>query len=93
MQNPIPKDEPVLIGPFTFGLALVWVVVIAVSFFWNLEKLEEMTVELARTQARTHIEKDFLYRKWNTAHGGVYVRATRSTAPNIYLTVPERDIT
>jgi len=49
--------------------------------------------ESALIAARSLIEKDITYRKWNAMHGGVYVPITEKTPSNPYLTqVPERDI-
>ncbi|MFZ5923596.1 MAG: PAS domain S-box protein [Chloroflexota bacterium] len=50
-------------------------------------------LEIARNEARAGIEKDLLYRRWNTSHGGVYVPVTETPQPNPYLIVPEREIT
>ncbi len=48
--------------------------------------------ENALIAARTLIEKDITYRRWNALHGGVYAPVTETTPPNPYLNVPERDI-
>jgi PAS domain S-box-containing protein/putative nucleotidyltransferase with HDIG domain len=59
----------------------------------NLNLENEHILEIARNEARSNIEKDLLYRRWNTSHGGVYVPVTEKTQPNPYLAVPEREIT
>lgn len=48
----------------------------------------------ALAEAQASHNKDLLYRRWATIHGGVYVSVTDETPPNPYLTyVSERDIT
>jgi signal transduction histidine kinase len=45
-------------------------------------------------EAKVAFEKDLAYRRWNTMHGGVYVKQTDATPPNPYLKgTPERDVT
>lgn len=49
---------------------------------------------MALTTARINFDKDLLYRRWATIHGGVYVPVTPETPPNRHLeNVPERDLT
>jgi signal transduction histidine kinase len=56
--------------------------------------VRQNTLEAARIQAQVAFEKDVIYRRWNTGHGGVYVPVTKEVQPNLYLSdIPERDIT
>jgi diguanylate cyclase (GGDEF)-like protein len=49
---------------------------------------------MALEAARINFDKDLLYRRWASKHGGVYVPVTADTPPNPYLEhVSERDIT
>jgi signal transduction histidine kinase/ActR/RegA family two-component response regulator len=50
-------------------------------------------LDIVRTHARAAHEKDVIYRRWNTLHGGVYAPVTEETQPNPFLKVPEREIT
>jgi hypothetical protein len=51
-------------------------------------------LENGRIWARTHFEKDVLYRLWNASAGGVYLPVSDKTPPNPYLShLPERDLT
>ena len=73
-----------------------WSVVVAISLIWSISGQRREAQELARMVARTNIEKDILYRRWNTMHGGIYVLITPTTPPNPLLDptiVSERDIT
>jgi signal transduction histidine kinase len=45
------------------------------SLWWNLSLVRRGTLETARMQAGVAYEEDFVYRRWNALHGGVYVRA------------------
>ncbi len=75
-------------------LPVVWTIIISASLLWNVFHVKKNTLEAARIQARSVYEKDVIYRRWNTGHGGVYVPVTEETLPNPYLTdMPERDIT
>jgi len=48
--------------------------------------------ELFYGTARTLFERIVLTRRWNAAHGGVYVPVTKDTQPNPYLEDPLRDL-
>lgn len=74
-------------------LVLIWVAVVSVSLVLNLFQARHHALDAARTQARSEIEKDVLYRRWNTQQGGVYGALTEATPANPYLNVPEREIT
>ena len=74
-------------------LVVIWTVVIGVSLVWNVNSVNQNTLEAARIQARSGFEKDVLYRRWNAMHGGVYAPASEMTPSNLYLDVPEREIT
>ncbi len=79
--------------PYIWALACVWTIVIALSIVWNIAKMKQDTLEMARIHARDSYNKDIIYRQWNAMHGGVYVYVTEETPPNPYLSdIPERDI-
>lgn len=75
----------ILMKRYAFVLAIVWSVIVITSYVWNMTVEKQNTLEDARIQARTAIEKDILYRNWNASHGGVYVPVTEKTFPNPYL--------
>ncbi len=75
-------------------LIFTWTLILGISLFWNITLHNRTVEEQARIIARTAFEKDVLYRKWNTGHGGVYVFITPDSQPNPYLKdVPNRDLT
>jgi len=79
---------------YTNLLLVLSTTIIVVSLIWNFYKLDQEVIELARSEARTSINKDIIYRQWNASLGALYVKVTEKTPPNPYLTdLPERDIT
>ena len=65
----------------------------ALSLGWDLYTYKEGNFQVALSAARVNFEKDLLYRRWATVHGGVYASVSPETPPNPYLAqVPERDI-
>jgi signal transduction histidine kinase len=87
------------IGSYRFNLrtfiivvALIWTAIVAASWAWNIRQVHRGILQQAIIEARVAYEKDIVYRRWNTMHGGVYVRVTDTTGPNPYLKVPERDV-
>ena len=78
---------------FAWILIVCWTLLIGVSTFWNFRADRKMLHKVALAEARAVIDRDALYRRWGSSHGGVYVPATPQTPPSPYLShVPERDI-
>lgn len=75
------------------SVMLLWLAVVATSVLWDWRTVDVSVMALARTQAVSHYEKDLIYRRWVSSHGGVYVPPTDKTPPNPYLLIKERDIT
>jgi PAS domain S-box-containing protein len=71
---------------------LGWSVLVATSLIWNVYLIHDNTLLTAAAAARASINKDIIFRKWATSHGGVYVPPTKTTPPNPYLKVPHRDV-
>ena len=70
-----------------------WTLVIACSFAWFFTLHSRDIREIARAEALAAFERDLLFRRWASRHGGVYVPVSDHTPPNPYLShVPERDI-
>jgi diguanylate cyclase (GGDEF)-like protein len=80
------------ISHFLVILLLLWTGLAAASLWWNMVDLEEAILKTARIQANLILDKDLLYRRWLTSHGGVYVPVSEKTPPNHYLNVPDRDV-
>lgn len=79
---------------FLWALMLSWVAILMASLSWDWDQTDHFIMGLAQKEAESHFEKDLLFRRWVSSHGGVYVPPTTTTPPNPYLAfLPERDIT
>lgn len=80
---------------WTLLAAALWTLVAAVSLGWNIAQDKEEILNLARTEARTNLNRDMAFRQWFTALGGAYLRVGRNNIePSPFMShVPERDIT
>ena len=82
-----------LLYQYTVIVTVVWTIIIAGSFGWNVAREHDDTQQLAIMQAHVHFNKIQAIRLWATSHGGVYVVPTEKTPPNPYLGfLPDRDI-
>ncbi|MFW6333507.1 MAG: PAS domain S-box protein, partial [Thermodesulfobacteriota bacterium] len=77
-----------------FLLATVlWIGIIGGSFLLSWYRAGEAAAELALVEARSSFNKDLIYRRWATIHGGVYVPPADHTPPNPYLDhISDRDV-
>jgi len=74
-------------------VSLIWTALAGSSLLYNLRQHRKGIQEMARSEARSSINKDLAYHRWASGHGGVYVTVTEKTPPNPYLSnVRERDI-
>jgi signal transduction histidine kinase/ActR/RegA family two-component response regulator len=73
-------------------LAVAWTIAVLLSLAWAYHLEQSSVTQMARIQAETAYEKDVLYRRWNTLHGGVYAPISQFAQPNPYLKHPNRDI-
>lgn len=70
-----------------------WTTVIVGFLIWEINGQKDAIVKFALTEAIGSYNKDLVYRRWATLHGGVYVPVNNATQPNPYLTgIKERDI-
>jgi signal transduction histidine kinase len=67
---------------------------LAVSLIWNIQNEKKTTYELARVEALGNHNKDLVFRKWASMHGGVYVEVKDSIQPNPHLEfLKDRNVT
>jgi signal transduction histidine kinase len=76
----------------TLALA-AWTVAIGIVLSLSIYREKQQALEFAEVQARSALNKDLAYRRWNASYGGVYVPVTEKSQPNPYLKVPNRDVT
>jgi len=91
------KFEPTLLESnrlifYTWGMIALWTAIVGGLFLFNSESIKKEFSALARLEAIASFNKDTVYRRWATMHGGVYVPITAETPSNPYLNVPEHDI-
>lgn len=92
-DNNKTKNEKDVIFYLTF-FVLVWTALCIVITLSSIAPLRKGTIQLATLHARTAIQRDILFRRWLTGHGGVYVPVTDQTPASQYLShIKERDIT
>ena len=73
-------------------MVALWTVIVGMLFLFNFISIKKEFSSLARLEAIASFNKDTVYRRWATMHGGVYVPVTEDTPPNPYLSVQEREI-
>ncbi|MDH4231674.1 MAG: DUF3365 domain-containing protein [Nitrospirota bacterium] len=82
-----------LVKRYLWFLVMAWTIIIGASLGWELYLTDKAISDIAYFEAKTTLDKDILYRRWNSQQGGVYVVASEYTPPNPYLShIPERDI-
>lgn len=57
------------VGIFSVVLFAGWTTVIILSLLLNIWEYHNSALDIARHVARTHIEKDLLFRNWNSTLG------------------------
>ncbi|MDM8536641.1 ATP-binding protein [Desulfobacterales bacterium HSG17] len=88
------KERTVPLPRLAATVFIVWTLLMAGSFGWNIANEKTQNYELAINNAHSNFNKNLALRLWATNHGGVYVPANERTPSNPYLThVQERDIT
>jgi hypothetical protein len=59
-----------------FILAIIWFLLILVSYFRNYKTIDNDTYSLVLNEARSNFNKDVLYKKWAAIEGDVYIPAS-----------------
>ena len=75
------------------GLVVIFIMLAFASYKYGESKEIGFNEAMIRNDAKNAYEKDIMFRKWISMHGGVYVPITKKTPPNPYLKdIPNRDI-
>jgi len=77
---------------YAWAMAIGWTLTVMGLLTWAMTENRHVGLEEARVRGRMAYEKDLMYRRWASQHGGVYASISQTTQPNPYLKVPERDI-
>jgi PAS domain S-box-containing protein len=78
---------------YFFLLLMLWTGSVLGLLAWEISGSRSRSRRIAVEVAQAHFNKDWAFRLWSTAHGGVYVPADKKTPPNPFLAhIPERDI-
>ena len=87
------RKHPHSIKRYSVFVFVAWTSAVVLSLAWAYSHERDSIDQMAVETAYTAFMKDTLYRRWNAAHGGVYVPITESTQPNPHLAhVEEREI-
>ncbi len=78
---------------YLFSPVVLWIVLLIASLLWNIRVVDSNLAGTINSIGRSFFKEIETTRLWNARHGGVYVPITMETQPNIYLDVPNRDIT
>ncbi|PLX50848.1 MAG: diguanylate cyclase [Desulfobulbaceae bacterium] len=73
-------------------ISMIWIGLIALSFWWNYTNAMAGVEQSARQGARSFFQQLVLTREWNARHGGLYAPVSRETRPNPYLQAADRDV-
>lgn len=78
---------------FIIICSIVWTLLISYFGHTAIETERRKTLELAKKEAETTLNKDQSYRLWAVSHGGVYVQVSERTQPNMFLNhIEDRDV-
>jgi PAS domain S-box-containing protein len=94
-SNPIFSipDKEHRIRRLGWALAISWTLLLVLILSWNMWQEKAHNDELALLSLQMATERDMVFRRWATWHGGVYVLATPETPPNPHLAdIFEQDI-
>ncbi len=76
-----------------WGIIVVWTAILTVAVVGDWNNTQDATMDLALSEARSHLNRDQAFRLWAATLGGFYVQVGDYTPPNPYLAhIPERDI-
>ena len=77
-----PHEKVRRITVYAVVAAVAWSALLLLSYWFQEAAIVRGVEQLAIAEARTAYEKDILYRRWASRHGGVYVPVTSGTPPN-----------
>jgi PAS domain S-box-containing protein len=92
-HSPKNVSRTIRLGVWLLLLAGCWTILIFVLAAWDYRESYASATTTAHMLALNEFNKDLIFRKWASSHGGVYVTPDEKTPPNPYLaSIPDRDI-
>jgi signal transduction histidine kinase/ActR/RegA family two-component response regulator len=58
---------------WAIAAVLAWSLLVGGSYWWNERVVEQQMLDMAYAEMRANLHKDFIFLRWSTEHGGVYV--------------------
>lgn len=81
------------IRSYAWYYTVAWTFLLIASAILTTNEYKETILKLALVEARTTINRDFIYRHWISSYGGVYAPASEKNLPDSHLSnLPERDV-
>jgi hypothetical protein len=77
---------------FLLVLGLLLILLTLASAFFDLRGIDEQYDQLATEVGRSFFQAINVMREWNYNQGGIYVRVTENTLPNLFLKDPLREV-
>ena len=72
---------------------ITWTFIIFATYIFIINEKVDGTKDIATNIVGTALKQDTMFRYWGSSHGGVYVKATKRTPPNVNLShIKNRDI-
>ena len=72
---------------------VIWTLLISVTYTFIISEKVDATNDIAKNIVSAALKQDTMFRYWAASHGGVYVKATEKTPPNVYLShIKNRDV-
>lgn len=92
-KQPKLRKDPLNIRAYTILGVTVWTLFLGTLLNLSIDLIENMALERAYVYTKVGFDKDVVYRRWVSEHGGVYVKVDSTTPPNPYLShISDRDL-
>nr|NQU90952.1 DUF3365 domain-containing protein [Bacteroidota bacterium] len=94
MKTPLKfTKDPLKIREYAIYSTILWTLLLAVLLVLDINLIKREALKRAYTYTKVGFDKDVIYRRWASEHGGVYVKVDSNTPPNPYLSnIEDRDI-
>ncbi|OAN52776.1 signal transduction protein [Paramagnetospirillum marisnigri] len=89
----LPRRARSIVLRYAALAVLAWSLLLGGSLWWNVQRQEIISFDMALNSARGAFDKDVAYRAWASSHGGVYVEPSEKTPPSPWMAhLPDRDL-